>query len=70
MCIYMYICVIMKTMCPPSYHHNGFVATHALGLMITYIFIYIYLTVAVKKIYHRATPCFITFSFFIAKQEC
>ena len=23
----------MKTMCPPGYHHNGFVATHALGLM-------------------------------------
>ena len=23
--------VIMKTMCPPGYHHNGFVATHALG---------------------------------------
>ena len=23
----------MKTMCPPSYHHNGFVATHALGHM-------------------------------------
>ena len=23
----------MKTMCPPDYHHNGFVATHALGLM-------------------------------------
>ena len=22
---------VMKTMCPPSYHHNGFVATHALG---------------------------------------
>ena len=21
----------MKTICPPSYHHNGFVATHALG---------------------------------------
>ena len=21
----------MKTMCLPSYHHNGFVATHALG---------------------------------------
>ena len=21
----------MKTMCPPSYHHNGFVATHTLG---------------------------------------
>ena len=26
-----YIYVIMKTMCPLSYHHNGFVATHALG---------------------------------------
>ena len=21
----------MKTMCPPGYHHNGFVATHSLG---------------------------------------
>ena len=21
----------MKTMCPPGYYHNGFVATHALG---------------------------------------
>ena len=27
------IYVIMKTMCPPGYHHNGFVATHALGHM-------------------------------------
>ena len=26
-------CVIMKTMCPPSYHHTGFVATYALGHM-------------------------------------
>ena len=25
--------VIMKIMCPPDYHHNGFVATHALGHM-------------------------------------
>ena len=24
---------IMKTMCPPAYHHNGFVAIHALGHM-------------------------------------
>ena len=24
------IYLIMKTMCPPGYHHNGFVATHAL----------------------------------------
>ena len=31
--IYKYIYVIMKTMCPPGYHHNGFVATHALGHM-------------------------------------
>ena len=23
------IYVIMKTMCPPGYHHNDFVATHA-----------------------------------------
>ena len=34
----------MKIMCPPGYHHNGFVATHALeysvcrrSLMTTYI---------------------------------
>ena len=24
------IYAIMKTMCPPGYHHNGFVATYAL----------------------------------------
>ena len=24
----------MKTMCPSGYHHNGFMATHALGQMI------------------------------------
>ena len=24
----------MKAMCPPGYHHNGFVATHALGHMV------------------------------------
>ena len=29
-CIYIYIHLIMKTMCPPGYHHNGFVAAHAL----------------------------------------
>ena len=40
----------MKTMCPPGHHHNGFVATHALGHMmyciyiyIVYIYIYIYI---------------------------
>ena len=31
----------MKTKCPPGYHHNGFVATHALGHMM-YIYICIY----------------------------
>ena len=30
----------MKTMCPPGYHHSGFVATHALGRM-SHIYIYI-----------------------------
>ena len=24
---------IMKTICPPGYHHNGFVATHAFRQM-------------------------------------
>ena len=38
----------MKTMCPPCYHHNGFVATYALGHMMygydhLYIYIYIYI---------------------------
>ena len=31
--IYAIMKTIMKTMCPPGYHHNGFVATHALGHM-------------------------------------
>ena len=42
------IYVIMKTMCPLGYHHNYFVATHALGHMMygyIYIYIYIYATV-------------------------
>ena len=45
------IYVIMKTMCPPGYHHNGFVATHALGHMMygshnrtyTYVYVYVYI---------------------------
>ena len=32
--IYIYINVIIKTMCPPSYHHNGFVVTHRLRHMV------------------------------------
>ena len=31
--VYMFIYAIMKIMCPPVHHHNGFVATHALGHM-------------------------------------
>ena len=27
------IYVIMKTICPPGYHHSDFVATHVLGHM-------------------------------------
>ena len=41
-CIYIY--VIMKKMCPPGYHLNGFVATHALGHMI-YVYKYIYISI-------------------------
>ena len=32
--IYIHVYAIMKTMCPSSYHHNGFVATHALGYIL------------------------------------
>ena len=32
----------MKTICPPGYHHNGFVATHALGHMMYIYYIYVY----------------------------
>ena len=35
----------MKTMCPPGYHHNGFVVTHALGHMMYGIYIYIYICI-------------------------
>ena len=41
-----YIYVIMKTVCPPGYHHNGFVATHVLALCvsrITYDHLYIHI---------------------------
>ena len=29
----------MKTMCPPGYHHNGLVATHAIGHMMYGLYI-------------------------------
>ena len=34
--LYVYIYAIIKKMCPPSYHHNDFVATHALGHMMSH----------------------------------
>ena len=50
--LYIYIYEIMKTMCPPGYHHNGFVATQALGNMMygddVYIYIYIYIYSQIK----------------------
>ena len=40
----------MKTMCPPSYHHNDFVATHALG-HIMYLYISIFISILLFYIY-------------------
>ena len=45
----------MKTMFSPDYHHNGFVATHALGHMMygfyipMYIYIYIYIHIQIDR---------------------
>ena len=40
----------MKTICPPGYHHNGFVATHAVGhMMYGYIYICVSLTIGNKE---------------------
>ena len=41
----------MKAMCPPSYHHNSFVATHALGHMM-YGCIYVYIYIYIYKLYN------------------
>ena len=46
----------MKTMCPPGYHHNGFVATHALGHMmygfvLNNVWIFIYLTMSGNNVF-------------------
>ena len=46
------IYAIMKTMCPPGYHRNGFVTTHALGQMmygyIIYLYLYIFVTYIIE----------------------
>ena len=41
---------IMKTMCPPGYHHNGFVATHALGHM---MYVYILLVPMKQRVVNK-----------------
>ena len=44
----------MKTMCPPGYHYNGFVATHALWHMMygyIYMYMYIYIHIYLSYIY-------------------
>ena len=44
---------IMRTMCPPGYHHNGFVATHVPKCIYTYIYIlYIYTYIYISYIIH------------------
>ena len=55
----------MKTMCPPGHHHNGFVATHALGhtmygytLLVPiniYIYIYTYIYTYMYILYSNFT---------------
>ena len=51
----------MKTMCPPGYHHNGFVATHALGYMMyvmcTSCQSYVNRTSTVRQSYVNRTSC-------------
>ena len=46
----------MRTMCPPGYHHNGFVATHVLGhIMYVYthdVYVYTYTYIhTIRSIY-------------------
>ena len=54
--MYIYIYVFMKAMCPPGYHHNGHMATHALEHMMygsgyIYIYVCIYIHVCYMYIY-------------------
>ena len=48
---------IMKTMCPPGYHHNGFVATHTWAHDVHVHDVYIYIYVYDSQIVHN-NPCF------------
>ena len=47
--MYIHINVIMKTMCPPGYHRNGFVVTHV--LICTYVIMTAYIYVCNIYIY-------------------
>ena len=65
----------MKTMCPPGYHHSGFVATHALGHMMyiykyMHIYKYIYIFPYEKCYQHRLLKyrrCIFTYQIYKAK---
>ena len=39
--LYIYTYVVMKTVCPPDYHHSGFVAIHGLEHMMYDVYLYI-----------------------------
>ena len=69
------IYIILKTMCSPDYHHNGFMATHALGHM-TYstvhlvpkcmnIYIYIYMYIYIYILLYICIYIYIYFYFAI-----
>ena len=60
MCVHIY--AVMKTMYPPGYHHNGFMATHALGhrmygytllYIYTHIYIYLYIYIYIYMYIHK-----------------
>ena len=50
-------------MCPPDYHHNGFLATHAWGQVIYgYIYLYVYyIYIIYLYIYIYICICIYTF---------
>ena len=57
----------MKTMCPPGYHHNGFVATHPLGHMMYDIYTYIIFLCCFAT---TSSLFFITFTESVMKRSC
>ena len=44
--------VIMKTMWPPGYHHNGFAATHALGYIMYGLWQLMHLWQLIHDVHH------------------